>query len=346
MRNLQIFKELLGQPKDIIITTHFKPDADALGSSLGLAGFLKKKDHHVKVITPSDYPEFLNWMSGNDEVIVYQKSTEELSHSLVKDADIIFCLDFNSLSRINGLGSHVQKSKAKKVLIDHHLDPDRFADFELWSTEAAATAELVYELMNLLEERHLIDKPIANCLYAGIMTDTGQFKYSNTTKNVHLVTAELIELGAEVAKIGELIYDNNSLNRLKFLGFALSQRLKVVEKYNTAYFHVSAEDLQNFESKTGDTEGLVNYALSLNNIIFAAMIIEREDEVKLSFRSKGNFSVNDIARLHFEGGGHRNAAGGRSGDPIVKVVEKFEQLLPQYREKLNETNKKIKSAAV
>ncbi len=346
MRNLQTFKELLGQPKDIIITTHFKPDADALGSSLGLAGFLKKKNHNVKVITPSDYPEFLNWMSGNDEVIVYQESTKELSFSLVKDADIIFCLDFNSLSRINGLGSHVQKSKAKKVLIDHHLDPDRFADFELWSTEAAATAELVYELMNLLEERHLIDKPIANCLYAGIMTDTGQFKYSNTTKNVHLVTAELIELGAEVAKIGELIYDNNSLNRLKFLGFALSQRLKVIEKFNTAYFYISNDDLQNFESKTGDTEGLVNYALSLNNIIFAAMIIERDDEVKLSFRSKGNFSVNDIARLHFEGGGHRNAAGGRSGEPIVKVVEKFEQLLPQYQEKLNETNKKIKSVAV
>ncbi|MFW5759368.1 MAG: DHH family phosphoesterase [Cyclobacteriaceae bacterium] len=346
MRNLQIFKELLSQPKHIVITTHFKPDADALGSSLGLAGFLKKNDHKVKVITPSDYPEFLNWMSGNDEVIVYQESTADLSHQLVKDADIIFCLDFNSLSRINGLGNHVQKSKAKKVLIDHHLDPDRFADFELWSTEAAATAELVYELINLLEERHLIDKPIANCLYAGIMTDTGQFKYSNTTKNVHLVTAELIELGAEVAKIGELIYDNNSINRLKFIGFALSQRLKIIEKYNTAYFYISAADLENFDSKTGDTEGLVNYALSLNNVILAAMIIEREDEIKISFRSKGDFSVNDVARLHFEGGGHRNAAGGRAGEPIEKVVEKFENLLPQYRQKLNETNKKIKSAAV
>ena len=344
MRNLQSFKELLSEPKQIVITTHHKPDADALGSSLGLAGFLKKKNHEVQVITPSDYPDFLNWMQGNEEVMVFNHENQEKSHQLVKDADMIFCLDFNSLARINGLGDFVSKSKAKKVLIDHHLDPDRFADFELWSTEAAATAELVYELINLLEERHLIDKHIANSLYAGIMTDTGQFKHSNTTKNVHLVTADLIELGAEVAKVGELIYDNNSLNRLKFLGFSLCEKLKVLEDYNTAYFAISSKDLQKYESKTGDTEGLVNYALSLNNIIFSAVIIEREDELKISFRSKGDFSVNDIAREHFGGGGHRNAAGGSSDQPIEAIVEKFEALLPQYKEKLNETNKKIKSA--
>ncbi|MGK7394819.1 MAG: DHH family phosphoesterase [Candidatus Cyclobacteriaceae bacterium M3_2C_046] len=343
MRNLQAFKELLGTPKKIVITTHFKPDADALGSSLGLAAFLKKKNHEVNVITPSDFPDFLNWMDGTDQVVIFEEKTEQKSYQLVKEADMIFCLDFNSLSRINGLGSSVHKSKAIKVLIDHHLDPDRFADFELWSTEAAATAELVYELINLLEERHLIDISIANCLYAGIMTDTGQFKHSNTTKNVHLVTADLIELGAETAKVGEFIYDNNSLNRLKFIGFALNERLVVLQQFNTAYFAISKEDLSHFKSKTGDTEGLVNYALSLKDVIFAAVIIDREDEVKISFRSKGNFSVNDVARVHFEGGGHKNAAGGRSDEPIDRVVERFVKLLPAYKENLNETNKKIKS---
>jgi bifunctional oligoribonuclease and PAP phosphatase NrnA len=344
MRNLQKFKDFLSTPRKIVITTHFKPDADALGSSLGLALFLKKLKHEVYVITPSDYPEFLNWMHGNDEVIVFDEKKEEESLEIVKKAEMIFCMDFNSLSRIHKLGEFVSKSKAVKVLIDHHLDPDHFADFELWDTGAAATAELVYELINLLEERHLIDSHIANCLYAGIMTDTGQFKHSNTTKNVHVVTADLIELGAEVAKVGELIYDNNSLNRLKFIGYALSERLVVLEKYNTAYFMITHPDLKKFNTRTGDTEGLVNYALSLNNIICAAMIVDRgEEEVKMSFRSKGEFSVNDLARLHFEGGGHRNAAGGKSELPIEEVVKKFVAILPQYQNELNLTNKKLKS---
>lgn len=344
MRNLQTFKKLINTPGKVVLTTHFKPDADALGSCLGLAGFLRKKNHDVYVITPSDYPDFLNWMQGNDEVIIFDEKREQEISEHVKNADMIFCLDFNSLSRINKLGEMVARSKGVKVLIDHHLDPDRFADYEFWSSGAAATAELVYELINLLEERNLIDAAIANCLYAGIMTDTGQFKHSNTTKNVHLVTADLIELGAEVSKIGELIYDNNTLNRLKFLGYALSERLVVLEEYNTAYFMITREDLAQFNTKTGDTEGLVNYALSLNNVICSALIIDRgEEEVKISFRSKGDFSVNDIAREHFEGGGHRNAAGGKSTLPIEELVTKFVSLLPRYQKSLNETNRKVHS---
>jgi bifunctional oligoribonuclease and PAP phosphatase NrnA len=285
----------------------------------------------------------LNWMHTDKMVKIFNEKNEEDISDTIRKAEMIFCLDFNSLARINKLGELVGKSKAAKVLIDHHLDPDHFADFELWDTGAAATAELVYALINMLEERNLIDAHIANCLYAGIMTDTGQFKHSNTTKNVHLVTADLIELGAEVSKVGELIYDNNSLNRLKFLGYALSERLVVLEMYNTAYFMIHQRDLKRFNTKTGDTEGLVNYALSLNNIIFSAMIIDiGEEEVKMSFRSKGDFSVNDLARVHFEGGGHRNAAGGKSSLPIEKVVEKFVSLLPQYKKELNETNSKIK----
>lgn len=341
MQDLNYFKQLIGSPKKIVITTHHKPDADALGSSLGIAGYLKKKKHKVTVITPSDYPEFLNWMKGNEEVINYGEAEfEQLASELVAEADIVFCMDFNCLKRINSLGEKVRNSKAKKVLIDHHLDPEPFADFEYWSTKAAATAELVYELIRNIGDDQYIDKEIAECLYAGIMTDTGQFKHPNTTKNVHIITAELMDHGADVARVGKLIYDNNSINRLKFTGFALSQRLRVMSEYNTAYFAISAEDLKKFNSKTGDTEGLVNYALSLKGIVFACLITEREDGVKLSLRSKGAFPVNQFAKDHFDGGGHSNAAGGNSDFNLEETVKKFESLLPQYKHLLNKNFQK------
>lgn len=333
MQNIEAFKELLNSPKNIIITTHQKPDADALGSSLGLAEYLTKKGHDVTVITPTGYPYFLNWMKGNDDVINYLKA-EEKSHEMVEKADIIFCLDFSSLHRINSLGEHVRTSNAIKVLIDHHLDPEDFADFVSWSTKAAATAELVFELIRDLGDADLIDKSIAECLYAGIMTDTGMFKHPNTTKNVHLITAELIDLGADISKVARMIYDTNSVNRLKFIGYALSQRLVVLEEYKTAYFAISAGDLKKFSYQTGDSEGLVNYALSIKGIMFAAMIVEREDMVKLSLRSKGGFPANEVAKNYFEGGGHKNAAGGKSDLSLNETVEKFKKILPEYKEKL------------
>ena len=333
MQNIEAFKELLNSPKNIIITTHQKPDADALGSSLGLAEYLTKKGHDVTVITPTGYPYFLNWMKGNDDVINYLKA-EEKSHEMVEKADIIFCLDFSSLHRINSLGEHVRTSNAIKVLIDHHLDPEDFADFVSWSTKAAATAELVFELIRDLGDADLIDKSIAECLYAGIMTDTGMFKHPNTTKNVHLITAELIDLGADISKVARMIYDTNSVNRLKFIGYALSQRLVVLEEYKTAYFAISAGDLKKFNYQTGDSEGLVNYALSIKGIMFAAMIVEREDMVKLSLRSKGGFPANEVAKNYFEGGGHKNAAGGKSDLSLNETVEKFKKILPEYKEKL------------
>ena len=251
MNNLQALKEFLSSPKNIVVTTHHKPDADALGSSLALAEFLAKKNHQVKVISPSDYPAFLEWMHGNEGVIIFEGNNQKLSEQLIADADIIFCLDFNSLDRINQMGELVAKSKAIKVVIDHHLEPEKFADFEFLSLKAAATAELTYNLIRDLDEEHLIDENIANCLYAGIMTDTGGFKHPSTSKEVHLITAKLIELGADVTLVAKLIYDNNTLDRLKFLGFALSERLTVLEQYKTAYFAISAADLKRFNSQTG-----------------------------------------------------------------------------------------------
>ena len=323
MERLDQFKKLINSPKKVVVTTHYKPDADALGSSLALALYLGKKGHEVHVITPSDYPEFLNWMEGNDEVLNFESDKRSLCVDLIAEAEVIFCLDFNSLKRINDLGRLVEQSPSIKVILDHHVDPDSFADFTLCDPRAAATAELLYQVIVDLGDKSLIDADIAECLYAGIMTDTGQFKHPNTTKNVHEVTANLIGCGADISKVGKLIYDNNSIDRLKFIGFALSNRLKVLKGYRTAYFWISGNDLQQFNSKTGDTEGLVNYALSLKDVVFAAVIIERPDCIRLSLRSKGSFSVNDFARDNFEGGGHRNAAGGISHDTLEETVKEI-----------------------
>lgn len=341
MQDLDSLKAVLSSPKKIVITTHFKPDADALGSSLGMANYLIKKGHSVKVITPSDYPEFLYWMKGNEDVLVYADSKETEIRNLFNQADVIFTLDFSVLSRINGMGEMVRDSKAYKVNMDHHLDPEDFADFRFWSTRAAATCELCYELIVALGDRELIDKDIAECLYAGIMTDTGNFRHANTTQNVHEVVAHLIELGADNALVARNVYDVNSLNRLRFIGYALSEKLIVVPEYKTAYFAITADELSRFNSQTGDTEGLVNYALSLKGVVFAALFTDRSEAIKISFRSVGEFPANEIAAKFFNGGGHRNAAGGRTSDTLVDTVARFMTVLNDYKDLLHQESLKI-----
>ncbi|MFL0683719.1 MAG: DHH family phosphoesterase [Algoriphagus aquaeductus] len=335
MEALAKFKKELSSPKKIFITTHVKPDADALGSSLGLANYLIKKGHDVSVVTPTDYPYFLTWMKGNDEVLDFSKASDKpLATAKLEEAEMIFCLDFSVLNRVNELGEMIRKSKAFVVNIDHHQDPEDFADFRFWSTKAAATCELVYELIVEMGDKSLIDKEIAECLYAGIMTDTGGFRHPNTTKNVHLVVAELIDIGADSAQISNLIYDSNSVNRLKFIGFAITRRLVVREDLHTAYFVISKKDLKKYQSQTGDTEGLVNYALSLDGIKLAALFSEREDGIKISFRSSSDVAVNKFAASYFSGGGHKNAAGGKSTQSLKDTVERFESLVTQCQEEL------------
>lgn len=335
MQELESFKEVISSPKKVVITTHHKPDADALGSSLGMANYLLKKGHEVTVITPSDYPSFLHWMKGNDDVINFEdKSKQELARKHIQEAEVIFCLDFSCLSRIQDMQASVEESKAYKVNIDHHQDPKDFADFRYWSTDAAATCELVFELIVALGDKGLVDKEIADCLYAGIMTDTGGFRHPNTTKNVHLITAELIDLGADNSKISRLIYDTNSINRLKFIGFAITRRLVIMEDLQTAYFAISKKDLRKYHSKTGDTEGLVNYALSLDGIKIAALFTEREDGVKISFRSIEEVAINKFASEYFDGGGHKNASGGKSPLSLKETTENFEKLIKENQKTL------------
>jgi phosphoesterase RecJ-like protein len=334
MLDLSALTTLLEQPQKIVITTHHKPDGDAMGSSLGLYNYLIQQGHHAKVITPTDYPDFLSWLPGNDEVIIYTEQTEQAA-TLIAEAQLIFCLDFNALGRINEMGVLVGESKAYKIMIDHHLEPEDFDDFRHWNINACATAQLIYDfIVNELNHRELINKDVATCLYTGIMTDSASFRLPNTTSTVHRIVADLIDLGAVNWRIHELVYNSASENRLRFLGHCLANCLEVLPEYNTAIIAVTKDDLEKYDVDTGDTEGIVNYALSMGSIRLAAFIVERRDRVKLSLRSKGEFPANEICKKYFSGGGHRNAAGGHSNDSLEQVIQQFKQILPEYKKLL------------
>jgi len=332
---LALFNEFLSSPKQIVITTHQNPDADALGSSLGLSAYLKKKDHFTTVITPTDYPDFLRWMSGESEVINFENEQHTLAKELIANADMIFCLDFSALNRIKGMEEFVKQSSAKKVLIDHHQQPEKFADFVFWNDRAAATCELIYELIEKLGDNNLIDIPTAECLYAGLVTDTGSFRFDSTSEEVHRIAGELISIGIHPNSIHRKIFDSNTIDRLKFLGFVLGEKLTYLPEYNVVYMAISKEELSRFSSKNGDTEGVVNYGLSIKGVVMAAIFTEKEDMIRVSLRSVDDFSVSEFSRNHFNGGGHKNAAGGRSNDSLEKTVEKFLSLLPKYKEELS-----------
>jgi len=334
MNSIEQIKELLSTPRKVAITTHQKPDADAMGSSLALKQYLEKKGHSVNVVVPTDYAPFLNWMTGNNDVEIYSEKNHSEVETTFNTADVIFTLDFNALSRINELGEIVRNSTAKKILVDHHQQPERFEDISYWDDKRAATAELIFELINDLGDKDLIDAKIGECIYAGIMTDTGSFRFPSTSKRVHEIIGDLIEAGVDNAKVHRLIYDTGSEDKLRFTGYAISEKLIVKTEFKTAYITITEEELKRFNSKTGDTEGLVNYALSIDGIVFACLMTDRGGIVKMSFRSIGDFNVNKFAREHFNGGGHNNAAGGATHVTLEETLEKFESLLPAYKENL------------
>lgn len=327
MENIPAFKKLLDTPQNIVITVHQRPDGDALGTGLGLSALLQKLGHQVQIIAPTAYPAFLDWMPGSSEVIIFAQGKQERSCELLNKADVIFCVDFPTLNRLNEMEPVVRSATATKVVIDHHPTSEPFGDLIFRDTKAASTTELLYEIIEALGYQDLVDKEIAECLYAGLMTDTGSFQHANTTAKSHLVAASLIRHGANVTEISRLIYDNNPLNKLEFLGFALNQRLVVLKEYNTAYFVIHRDDYKKFKLQTGDTEGLVNHALSVQGIVFAAVIKEKKDAVRLSLRSSGNIPVNLWAQEYFDGGGHTNAAGGTSYVSLQETVAKFESLV-------------------
>ncbi|MCK0115301.1 DHH family phosphoesterase [Gelidibacter sp. F63206] len=332
--DIKEIKALLIAPKQIVIVPHKNPDGDAMGSTLGLYHYLIKNNHKATVIAPNDYPDFLKWLPGQDNVVIYE-SDRSHAENLIETADLIFTLDFNALHRAGEMETPLSNSKAVKTMIDHHQQPDTYAEYMFSDVSMSSTCEMVYRFIDMLGDKETIDEQIATCLYAGILTDTGSFRFPSTTSTTHLVVADLIEKGANHSEIYNSIYDTNSYERLQLLAVAL-KNLKVLPEYRTAYITLSQEELNAANFRKGDTEGFVNYGLSIKNIIFAVIFIEHKQEgiVKISFRSEGDFSVNEFSRQNFGGGGHTNAAGGKSDLSLNDTVEKFISILPRYKNTL------------
>ncbi|MBA6154259.1 DHH family phosphoesterase [Gelidibacter maritimus] len=332
--DIKEIKALLIAPKQIVIVPHKNPDGDAMGSTLGLYHYLIKNNHKATVIAPNDYPDFLKWLPGQDNVVIYE-SDRSHAENLIEKADLIFTLDFNALHRAGEMETPLSNSEAVKIMIDHHQQPDSYAEYMFSDVSMSSTCEMVYRFIDMLGDKGTINEQIATCLYTGILTDTGSFRFPSSTSTTHLVAADLIDRGANHSDIYNSIYDTNSYERLQLLGVAL-KNLRVIPEYRTAYITLSQEELNASNFKKGDTEGFVNYGLSIKNVVFAVIFIEHKQEgiVKISFRSEGSFSVNEFSRQNFGGGGHTNAAGGKSDLSLNDTVEKFISILPRYKNTL------------
>lgn len=330
-------KKLFGdQQLKIAIIPHERPDGDAIGSSLALYHFFNNAGHHAKVIAPNSYPNFLKFLPQDEYVWIYEQKDVQLAcNQFIAAANIIVFLDFNTLTRITeSLAKQVENNTtATTILIDHHLQPQIKADYIIWDNHASSTAELVFVFLDTLKHLKNITPDIANCIYTGIASDTGRFKH-NTNPQIFEIASQLLKYGANLNFIHNALFNNYTESRIRLFGFAISQKMEVMNEYATAIIHLSHADLQQFDYQIGDTENLVNDLLTIKNVNFGVLIVQRADVVKLSLRSKGSFSVNDFARTHFEGGGHLNAAGGKSILPLAETVETLKNLLPQYQTQL------------
>jgi phosphoesterase RecJ-like protein len=334
MQEIKAFYPKLEVPQKVVITTHQKPDGDAMGSSLGLCHLLQGMGHSVTVISPTNWASFLKWMPGCEKVIDFELHKDK-AIKILEEAEILFCLDFNVLHRTKNMESHLAGLNCIKVLIDHHQQPQEEAfTYGVSDTNKSSTSEMVYDFIVESGHKDIINKDIAECLYTGVMTDTGSFRFPSASGNVHRMIADLKDAGMNHTLVHENIYDNFLENRLRFIGHVLLNRMEVFYEYNTAIMAVTKQDLLRFYMKTGDTEGLVNYLLTIQGIKFGALVIDRDEERKWSFRSKGDFDVNTFARTNFEGGGHYNAAGGRSSESLDNTVQKFKQVIKEYAAEL------------
>ena len=334
LKGFEALKTFLEKPRNIVVVGHRNPDGDAMGSTLALKHYLDKKGHKATVVVPNEYPEFLHWLPGSETTYRFDWQNSQ-SQRAINASEIIFLLDFNALHRVGyDMQNTLEKYLNDFAMIDHHQQPDDMK-YMYSDVEICSTCQMVYQFIEMNNDLDLIDADIATCLYTGIMTDTGSFRFRSTTSTTHRIIADLIDKGAENDKIHNNVYDANSYNRLLLLGQALSN-LQILPTYKTAYITLTSEEKKRFDFQKGDTEGVVNYALSLKGIIFAAIFIEDAEQgiVKISFRSKGSFSVNQFARNHFDGGGHDNAAGGKSDLSIEKTITKFTSLLPDYKKEL------------
>ena len=335
IEKLELYKEWIGNAKEIVLTSHQNPDGDAFGSTLALYGYLKKFSFEkITFISPTDYADFLAWMPFVADILVYDNKNKEKANELIASADIVFCLDFSSGSRMKDMKDQVFNSKAKKIIIDHHERPEGFADLMFWHQKASSTCELVYQMISKLGHEDLIDLDIATCIYTGLLTDTGSFKFEATSPEVHRIAGKLLEIGVVPGEIHRSLFDNNQFEKLQFLGYVLSKKMHYLPEYRVCWISISEKELNKYHSRSGDTEGIVNYGLSIEGAVMSAIFIEKEGLIKISFRSVHDFSVADLARDYFEGGGHKNAAGGRSELSLEETVQKFLTLLPYFKSQL------------
>lgn len=330
-QDIQAIKQLLATPKKISIIPHRGPDGDAMGSTLALYHFLKKFNHEATVIAPNEFPDFLAWLPGAETVKIFEKE-KEICTQILNDSDIIFTLDFNAFHRVgHEMEPVLAQQKAIFVMIDHHQKPDDYATYMYSDTNFGSTCEMIYNFITFLDQKQSIDTTVGTCIYTGILTDSGSFKFPCTTGDTHRIVASLIDLGVENTQIPNLLFDNSSYSRLQLLGRAL-QNMKIIPQHRASYTSLTQDELDSFDYVKGDTEGIVNYGLSVKGIQITAIFIENKDEgiIKISFRSQGDIDVNQFARDHFNGGGHRNAAGGKSTESIEATIQKFEKLVTQF----------------
>ena len=334
LKGIEDLKTFLEKPRNIVVVGHRNPDGDAMGSTIALSKYLQKKGHTATVVVPNEYPEFLHWLPGSDATYRFDWQNSQ-SQRAIQNSDIIFLLDFNALHRVGfDMQQTLEKYPNDFAMIDHHQQPDDVT-YMYSDTEICSTCQMVYQFIEMMHDVALIDADIATCLYTGIMTDTGSFRFRSTTSHTHRIIADLIDKGAQNDRIHNNVYDANSYGRLLLLGQSLSN-LQILPEYKTAFITLTDEEKKQFDFQKGDTEGVVNYALSLKGIIFAAIFIEDKEQniIKMSLRSKGTFSVNQFARDHFEGGGHDNAAGGKSLLSMDETVAKFKDLVATYKNEL------------
>ncbi|MDB5284820.1 MAG: hypothetical protein JWO06_3895 [Bacteroidota bacterium] len=325
-------KEILSLPKNVVIVTHRNPDGDALGSSLGFKIFLEKKGHEVSFISPNTYTSNLKWIPGTDSIMVYENGMgKKICEARIKSAELIFCLDFNALTRLETLGEAIKISTAYKVMIDHHQQPENFADLAFGNVKYCATAEMIYDIIADMGETDLLDDKIAECLYTGIVTDNGFFQFNNTTSNAHQVAAALIDKGARPDYVSEKVNNVFRESRLRFFGYCLNEKLKLVKNNQVAYIMIGQAEIKKFNLQSGDSEGLVNYPFKIEGVKVSVYFSEEPDRIKISFRSRGDIDVNTFARTFFEGGGHRNAAGGVSNANPAITEKKFLEALESLK---------------
>ncbi len=337
-KELQSFNALVKKAGKITIITHHNPDGDAIGSSLGLYHYLVKKAGNkvaINTIAPNDIPVFLQWLPGIDKLVIGKKDKEK-ANMIINNTDIIICLDFNVPNRAGLLEEALKNTKATKILVDHHPNPNCNSDLTLSNTLYSSTAELVYDIIKSSGELHHMDKNIATCLFTGIMTDTGCFSFNSSSGNTYSAISGLLEFGLDKNMIYNKVYNNFSVERMRLLGYCLNNKMMILPDFNTAYISISKEDQKKYNYVPGDTEGFVNYPLSIKQIMFSVLFIEHEKHVNISFRSKGDFDANKFSKKVFGGGGHHNAAGAESHLSLEQTIQKFKESLPLYKDEFKQ----------